>query len=57
MDDILKWSFQTGGAVGGSPAVSNGTVFVGSDDFHLYAIDGATGMLRWSMKTAGAATS
>ena len=57
MDDILKWSFQTGGAVGGSPAVSNGTVFVGSDDFHLYAIDGATGMLRWSMKTAGAVTS
>jgi eukaryotic-like serine/threonine-protein kinase len=30
-----------------SPSVSDGTVYVGSRDSHLYAIDAATGKLKW----------
>jgi eukaryotic-like serine/threonine-protein kinase len=31
-----------------SAAVSDGTVYVGSRDAHLYAVDAANGMLKWS---------
>ena len=33
----LLWSYTTGGPVESSPAVANGTVYVGSDDGNLYA--------------------
>ena len=38
---IQKWSFATGGSVYASLAVSfdGATVFVGSDDANLYAVD------------------
>ena len=37
------WEFETGGDVGSSPAIgSDGTVYVGSVDGKLYAIDGKT---------------
>lgn len=41
------WSFLTSGAVLGTPAVFNGTVYVGSVDCTLYALDANTGKLRW----------
>ena len=41
------WSYLTGGAVLGTPAVFNGTVYVGSVDSSLYALDANTGKLRW----------
>lgn len=41
------WAFETGGAVLSSPTVVNGVVYVGSEDKHLYAIDGASGQLKW----------
>jgi outer membrane protein assembly factor BamB len=31
------WSFTTGGSVVSSPTVANGMVYVGSDDYNLYA--------------------
>ncbi len=34
-----------------SPAVSNGAVYVGSGDHNVYALDAATGALRWRFKT------
>ena len=34
-----------------SPVVANGTVYFGSGDGHLYALDAATGDLRWKFKT------
>jgi len=34
-----------------SPAVANGTVYFGSGDQHVYALDAATGALRWSFAT------
>ncbi|NWJ42256.1 MAG: PQQ-binding-like beta-propeller repeat protein [Geothrix sp.] len=36
-----------------SPAVAEGLVFVGSGDQHVYALDAATGTLRWKVKTGG----
>jgi len=36
-----------------SPAVAGGLVFVGSGDQHVYALDAATGALRWKVKTGG----
>jgi MYXO-CTERM domain-containing protein len=46
----LKWTFTTGGNVESSPAISaNGqTVFVGSHDRRLYALDAQSGALIWS---------
>jgi outer membrane protein assembly factor BamB len=34
-----------------SPAVAGGVVYFGSGDGHLYALDAATGELRWKFKT------
>ena len=36
-----------------SPAVAGGTVYIGSDDGKVYALDAATGRLRWAYTTAG----
>lgn len=34
-----------------SPAVFNGAVYFGSGDGHIYALDAATGALRWKFRT------
>jgi outer membrane protein assembly factor BamB len=48
----LKWSFQTGGQVVSSPAISadGATVYVGSNDRRVYAIDAETGATNWVRK-------
>ena len=38
---LLLWSFTTEGPVDSSPAVTNGTVYVGSVDGNVYAIGNA----------------
>jgi outer membrane protein assembly factor BamB len=46
------WEFETGGNVFSSPAIgSDGTVYVGSDDKKLYAINGKSGVKLWEFKT------
>lgn len=50
----VKWTFQTGGKVFSSPVVLNGTVYIGSEDKNLYAIDIHTGKARWKFATGGA---
>jgi outer membrane protein assembly factor BamB len=45
------WKFPTKDVVHASPAVVGGTVYIGSWDSYLYAIDAVTGQLRWSFKT------
>ena len=46
------WEFETGEQVGASPAVgSDGTVYVGSRDKKLYAINGKTGQKLWEFQT------
>ena len=50
----LLWSFETGGAVRSSPAVgSDGTVYIGSVDHKIYALNGHTGEKKWEFATGG----
>ena len=44
----VLWEFETGSKVLSSPAIgSDGTVYVGSYDNKLYAINGKTGAKLW----------
>jgi uncharacterized repeat protein (TIGR02543 family) len=48
----LKWEFETGGAVYSSPAIGvDGTIYVGSQDNKVYALDGQTGTKQWEFET------
>ena len=47
------WFYQTGAAVWGSPSLNDGTVFIGSDDGNLYALDALTGNLEWKFASQG----
>ncbi len=47
----VKWSYKTWGSVSSSPAVTNGVVYVGSDDNHLYAVEVDSGQELWSYAT------
>ena len=47
------WTFKTGNAIEGAPAIVDGVVYVASTDKHVYALDLKTGKQRW--KTAVAA--
>jgi outer membrane protein assembly factor BamB len=49
----LRWSYQAKDSFESSPAIVNGTVYVGSMDSNLYAIDLATGKVRWQYQTSG----
>lgn len=42
-----EWSFRARAPMSTRPVYENGTVFVGSDDDHLYAFEAATGQERW----------
>jgi outer membrane protein assembly factor BamB len=47
------WEFETGGIVS-SPAIgSDGTVYVGSEDKKLYAINPKSGVKLWEFETGG----
>jgi eukaryotic-like serine/threonine-protein kinase len=49
----VHWSYQTAGAIWGSPAFSAGIVFIGSDDGNLYALDSQSGSLKWKFSSQG----
>ncbi|MEW5803499.1 MAG: PQQ-binding-like beta-propeller repeat protein [bacterium] len=52
--NTLKWSLQAGGAVYSSPAVgAGGTIYIGSYDYRVYALNPDGGGLKWSYLTAG----
>ena len=47
----LEWSYQTKGEIHSSPAIGpNGTVYVGSNDYSLYAIN-PDGSFKWKYQT------
>lgn len=52
----VKWTYPTTGAVAkgfqGSPIVVNDTVFIGGQDGYFYALDAATGALKWQYPKA-----
>ncbi len=54
----VLWEFETGLYVLSSPAIgSDGTVYVGSDDRKLHAINGKSGVKLWEFKTGGSVLS
>ena len=46
------WRYETGNRVSSSPSVVEGVVYAGSYDGYLYAVDAASGELRWRYETA-----
>jgi outer membrane protein assembly factor BamB len=50
----LAWKFTTNGAVISSPSVTDGIVYVGSQDKNIYAIGAWSGSLIWNFTTQGA---
>jgi outer membrane protein assembly factor BamB len=51
------WIFKTGGRIFSSPVICEKTLFIGSDDWHLYALDAQNGKLFWKFKTGGRVSS
>ncbi len=54
----VDWTFDTGGAVYGSPAVARvpgtpPTVYIGSEDGRFFALDARTGKPRWHYDVGG----
>ena len=47
----IKWKFHTDGLIISSPAVVNESVFFGSTDGNLYAIDRNSGKMKWKFET------
>ncbi len=47
------WTFRCEDEVRGTPAVHNGTVYVGCYDNNLYAINAANGEFQWKFATEG----
>src|SRR5215475_2549911 len=53
----VRWQFRAKGQVLSSPAVAGDTVYVGSSDHMLYALDKATGNKKWEFPTESRITS
>lgn len=51
----VQWKFKARGHVVSSPAIYGTTLYVGSDDRNLYALDAFTGAERWHFLTKGGA--
>lgn len=49
----LLWKYKVGSSEISAPIIDRGTVFVGSDDNNLYAIDAVTGKLKWRYSAFG----
>jgi eukaryotic-like serine/threonine-protein kinase len=49
----LLWAFSTHGAIWGTPTSRDGTIYFGSDDYSLYAVDAESGELLWQFITQG----
>ena len=45
-----KWKLKTGSRVESSPAIAEGTAYIGSADGNLYAADIETGEEKWKFK-------
>ncbi len=49
-EGTVKAFLSTGAEINSSPVVAGGTVYIGSRDHFLYAVDAATGALRWKFE-------
>jgi serine/threonine-protein kinase len=52
----LRWSFTPPGSFITNPAVAGDTVYVGTSDGKVYALNGATGSQLWSSSLAGSSS-
>jgi outer membrane protein assembly factor BamB len=48
------WTYTTRKSVSSSPVVSGGTVYIGSSDHKVYALNAVTGHVIWAKATGGA---
>lgn len=53
----MRWRFQTRRRVMSTPCVREGVVYIGSDDWYLYALDIEQGYPIWRYRTRGAVIS
>jgi eukaryotic-like serine/threonine-protein kinase len=53
----VKWQFHTAGQVISSPAAVGGTIYAGSTDGNLYAVDREAGTLKWKFDSKSRITS
>lgn len=51
-DGAVEWKFKTSGGIRASPSIDRETIYIGSRDDTLYAIN-KDGMLKWKFKTKG----
>ncbi len=51
----LKWTFQAEAQIQTTPTVIGDTLFFGAHDGYQYALESATGKLKWKFKTPGEA--
>ena len=49
----MLWQLRTGAKVESSPVAIDGTVYVGATDGRLFALDAASGQVRWAYDTGG----
>src|SRR3954470_348420 len=54
---VPAWFLHTADSITASPAVAGGTAYVGSWDGTFYAVDVATGALRWTFEVTSHAQS
>ncbi len=57
LQPVWEQPFTTGGKIWTTPAVDNGTLYVGSYDHKLYALEAATGAAKWEFESGGAIVS
>jgi len=53
----VRWAFPTGDRVISSPVLQDGTLYFGSDDGSVYAVDAASGRQVWRHATQGPVSS
>ncbi len=49
-EDFVEWTFSASGDISASPVVGNETIYIGSEDKNLYALD-KEGKLKWKFTT------
>jgi outer membrane protein assembly factor BamB len=52
-----RWTYEIGEKVRSSPAVADGTVYVGSKDMNVYALSAVDGTEQWRFETRGSVRS
>jgi outer membrane protein assembly factor BamB len=48
-DPTVQWRAETDGRIEGVPVVSDGVVFIGNQEHHLFAFDAESGMQLWDV--------